>query len=40
MFEVEEKVELRESHGLKIGELSKAQTLAEMNKETYNPKVA
>ncbi len=33
IFEVENGVELRESHGLKVAELSKAQMLAEMNKE-------
>ncbi|MGP8200895.1 MAG: DUF4160 domain-containing protein [Limisphaerales bacterium] len=33
VFEVENEVELRESHGLKVGELSKAQRLAEMNKD-------
>jgi hypothetical protein len=34
VFEVENEVELRESHGLKVGELSKAQMLAELNKNT------
>jgi len=34
VFEVENEVELRESFGLKVAELSKAQMLAEMNKET------
>jgi len=33
VFEVENEVELRESYGLKVGELSKAQILAENNKE-------
>jgi hypothetical protein len=33
VFELENEVELRESHGLKVGELSKAQILAETNKE-------
>lgn len=33
IFEVEHEVELRESYGLKVGELSKAQILAEKNKE-------
>ena len=33
VFEVENEVELRESYGLKVAELSKAQMLAEMNKE-------
>ena len=32
VFELENDVELRESRGLKIGELSKAQKLAELNK--------
>ena len=34
IFEVENEVELRESYGLKVAELSKAQMLAEMNKKT------
>jgi hypothetical protein len=34
IFDVENAVELRESYGLKVGELSKAQMLAEKNKET------
>jgi hypothetical protein len=34
IFDVENEVELRESYGLKVGELSKAQLLAENNKET------
>ena len=34
VFEVENEVELRESYGLKVGELSKAQALAEENKES------
>jgi len=33
VFEVEKEVVLRESHGLKVGELSKAQKLAELNKD-------
>jgi len=33
VFEVENGVELRESHGLKVGELSKAQMLAETNRD-------
>jgi hypothetical protein len=33
VFEVENEVELRESYGLKIGELSKAQKLAEQNRD-------
>ncbi len=32
-FDVEEEIALRESHGLKIRELSKAQQLAEENKQ-------
>jgi len=32
VFDVEKEVELRESYGLKVAELSKAQMLAEMNK--------
>jgi hypothetical protein len=32
IFEVEHEVELRESYGLKVGELSKAQILAEQNR--------
>ena len=33
IFDVENEVQLRESHGLKVGELSKAQILAEKHKE-------
>jgi Domain of unknown function (DUF4160) len=33
VFEVENHVVLRESYGLKVGELSKAQMLAEQNKD-------
>jgi hypothetical protein len=33
VFKVENEVELRESYKLKVAELSKAQMLAEMNKE-------
>jgi hypothetical protein len=33
VFDIEDDVALRESYGLRIGELSKAQLLAEMNKE-------
>jgi hypothetical protein len=33
VFAVENEVELRESHGLKLGELSKAETLAKINRE-------
>jgi hypothetical protein len=33
VFNVEEQVELRESHGLKLRELSKAQMLAEQNRQ-------
>ena len=33
VFEVENQVELRESQGLKLRELSRAETLAEENKE-------
>ena len=33
VFMLENEVELRESHGLKVAELSKAQLLAESNKE-------
>jgi hypothetical protein len=33
VFEVEKEVELRESYGLKVSELSKAQMLAEERKE-------
>jgi hypothetical protein len=33
VFDVENEVELRESRGLKVRELSKAQMLAEKNKE-------
>ena len=33
VFDLENEVELRESRGLKAGELSKAQMLAEKNKE-------
>ena len=33
MFEVENQVELRESQGLKLRELSKAEKLAEENKK-------
>jgi hypothetical protein len=33
VFEVENEIELRESSGLKVNELSKAQELAEKNKE-------
>jgi hypothetical protein len=32
VFEVENEIELRESYGLKVGELSKAQMLAEQNR--------
>ena len=33
VFELEDEVILRESHGLRVRELLKAQTLAEQNKE-------
>jgi len=33
VFNVNNKIELRESHGLKVKELSKAQSLAEANKQ-------
>jgi len=33
VFDVEDDVELRESQGMKVGELAKAQRLAEENKE-------
>jgi hypothetical protein len=33
VFEVEKEIELRESYGLKVSELSKAQKLAEERKE-------
>ncbi|MGA9779790.1 MAG: DUF4160 domain-containing protein [Limisphaerales bacterium] len=33
VFKVETEVELRESHGLKLGELAKAERLAEENKK-------
>ena len=33
VFNVNHKIELRESHGLKVKELSKAQSLAEANKQ-------
>ena len=33
IFEVENEVGLRASHGLKVGEMSKAQSLAETNRE-------
>ena len=33
VFEVENEVKLRESYGLKVGELSKAQILAESNRQ-------
>lgn len=33
IFNVEEEVELRESYGFKIKDLSKAQVLAELNRE-------
>jgi hypothetical protein len=35
VFDVEENVELRESYGLKVQELAKAQKLAEENRELH-----
>ena len=38
VFDVEDDIELRESQGMKVGELAKAQRLAEENKELIRKK--
>ena len=38
VFDVEDDVELRESQGMKVGELAKAQRLADENKELIRKK--
>jgi len=38
VFNVEEEVELRESHGLKVGELSRAEELARLHRSLISEK--